>query len=232
MVSESAVRDALGTVRDPELDAPITDLGFVADLTIDGSRVDVRLQLPTYFCAANFAWLMVADAREAVRGVPGVEDAYVSLDDHFAGSQITDGANAGAEFDEAFEGLADGGLDMLRTLFRRKAFIARTYEVTRRLRQEGHTPQDLLAFRLRDLPAGEDVDAYIQRRAELGLDTGPDAPLLVDGAGRPVHDTEVELHLRQARSVAVSIEGNSGFCRAVLDARYGTTSAQREKEQV
>ena len=54
---------ALETVRDPELDEPITSLGFVAACTVssDGDA-QVRLRLPTYFCAPNFAYLMVADA--------------------------------------------------------------------------------------------------------------------------------------------------------------------------
>ncbi len=32
----------------------------------------MRLRLPTYFCAPNFAFLMVADAYDAVSAVPGV----------------------------------------------------------------------------------------------------------------------------------------------------------------
>ena len=64
--------EALGTVIDPELDQPVTELGFVAALRVrplgsTGSyEVHVVLRLPTYFCAPNFAYLMVADAREAV----------------------------------------------------------------------------------------------------------------------------------------------------------------------
>ena len=33
---------------------------------------EVHLRLPTYFCAPNFAFLMVADAHDAVAAVPGV----------------------------------------------------------------------------------------------------------------------------------------------------------------
>ena len=39
---------------------------------VRGRVADVRLRLPTYFCAPNFACLMVADAYDAVSGVPGV----------------------------------------------------------------------------------------------------------------------------------------------------------------
>ena len=67
-----AVYAALATVRDPELDQPVTTLGFVASCTVSAEgQAQVRLRLPTYFCAPNFAFLMVADAHDAVSGVPG-----------------------------------------------------------------------------------------------------------------------------------------------------------------
>src|SRR5207249_2576426 len=59
--ARAAVWAALGTVRDPELDEPLTDLGFVARCEVsDAGHAVVRLRLPTYFCAPNFAFLMVA----------------------------------------------------------------------------------------------------------------------------------------------------------------------------
>ena len=54
-VDPAKVRAALGTVRDPELDEPLTDLGFVTAIELDGDSVRVHLRLPTYFCAPNFA---------------------------------------------------------------------------------------------------------------------------------------------------------------------------------
>jgi metal-sulfur cluster biosynthetic enzyme len=77
MIERDKVLDALSGVRDPELDEPVTDLGFVSDLRLEDDTVSVRLRLPTYFCAPNFAYLMVADAREAVLSVPGVRRASV-----------------------------------------------------------------------------------------------------------------------------------------------------------
>ncbi|PZG06260.1 iron-sulfur cluster assembly protein, partial [Nonomuraea aridisoli] len=84
----NALWDALATVRDPELDEPITDLGFVRAAEVRDGHASVRLRLPTYFCAPNFAYLMVADACDAVRGVPGVVSADVRLEDHFASDEI------------------------------------------------------------------------------------------------------------------------------------------------
>ena len=55
MIERDKVLDALSGVRDPELDEPVTDLGFVSELKVDGDTVGIRLRLPTYFCAPNFA---------------------------------------------------------------------------------------------------------------------------------------------------------------------------------
>src|SRR5690606_30704090 len=95
VLSEQAVRQALQEVLDPELDQPITELGFVARLQVSGTgEVAVDLRLPTYFCAPNFAYLMAADAREAVSAVPGVRQVRVRLLDHFASEEINAGVAA------------------------------------------------------------------------------------------------------------------------------------------
>src|SRR5258708_30295562 len=91
---ESAAWAALETVRDPELDEPVTTLGFVASCTVSpGGQATVRLRLPTYFCAPNFAYLMVADAYDAVTRVEGVTAAEVILEDHFASDAINGGGS-------------------------------------------------------------------------------------------------------------------------------------------
>ncbi len=61
---------ALATVVDPELDEPITDLGFVRSIRIDDAGVTVHLRLPTSFCAPNFAYLMASDAQRRPARVP------------------------------------------------------------------------------------------------------------------------------------------------------------------
>jgi len=62
-VTLAQVTEALSAVRDPELDEPLTDLGFVKDVRIDGGQVTVTLWLPTYYCAPNFAYMMAVDAK-------------------------------------------------------------------------------------------------------------------------------------------------------------------------
>jgi hypothetical protein len=66
---------------------------------------------------------------------------------------------------------------------------------------------------------------YLQRRTELGLPTGPDAPLVVHADGTAVEPADLGDHLARIRTVAVSIEGNAGFCRGLLRTRYGTRSS-------
>ena len=95
----AAVWRALGTVLDPELDEPITDLDFVASCIVSGDGVaSVHLRLPTFFCAPNFSFLMVADAYDAVSAVPGVTRADVTLADHHASAEINGGVAARAGF--------------------------------------------------------------------------------------------------------------------------------------
>jgi metal-sulfur cluster biosynthetic enzyme len=220
-VTRSAVLAALGTVRDPELDESLTALGFVAGLEVDGDTVRARLRLPTYFCAPNFAYLMMADAGTALRAVPGVRQAEVVLDDHFTADEINAGIAQRRSFQESFEGLADDELDELRALFRRKALVARQQRLVRALLDQGTTVEQLGRLRLGDLMPSEELDTYLERRAELGLDVSPKAPLVVDTDGNPIPAELLEGHLRFARLTRVSIEGNAGFCRGLLATRYG-----------
>jgi len=130
----SAVLAALETVRDPELDEPITSLGFVTSCTVSaGGEAQVRLRLPTYFCAPNFAFLMVADAYDAVSALPGVRRTEVVLEDHFASDAINGGVAAQSGFVQSFDGEAVSELHGLRADFLRKAVMAGTDQVCRPL---------------------------------------------------------------------------------------------------
>jgi metal-sulfur cluster biosynthetic enzyme len=231
-VDEARVLGALSHVRDPELDEPITELGFVSDLEIESEAVNIRLRLPTYFCAPNFAYLMVADAREAILSVPGVRWANVILDDHYASDEINGGVNGGQGFDGAFPGEAEGpDLEELRSIFQRKSFVSRQEKLCRTLLANGRTPAELVRMRVGDLPPTDEAETYLKRRAELGGDVSPGAPLIVDPDGRRVPEEAVVQHLRFAKTVRVSIEGNAGLCRGLLDVRYGGTRGAGQKEE-
>ena len=213
---------ALGTVRDPELDEPVTTLGFVAWCTVsrDG-RALVRLRLPTYFCAPNFAFLMVADAYDAVTGVPGVLSAEVILEDHFAADAINAGVAARAGFAASFDGEAVAELDELRAAFLRKAVMAGTDLVCRALRAAGLSPAGLAGLTLGTAPPSPELTRLRRRRADLGLPAGDDAPLLIDPVtGARISQDSVPSHLSRARLTRTGIEANTSICTGMLRARY------------
>jgi metal-sulfur cluster biosynthetic enzyme len=229
----STVLAALGTVRDPELDEPITSLGFVTSCAVsaDGDA-RIRLRLPTYFCAPNFAFLMVADAYDAATAVPGVRSTEVVLEDHFASAAINGGVAAQAGFAASFDGEAAGELHGLRADFLRKAVMAGTDQVCRPLLDAGASRADLLAMTLGEVPASGALDRLRQRRAELGLPSGAAAPLLIDPAtGERITADLAPLHLQRARTTRVSIEANGSICRGMLRHRYHSAGLGQAPEQ-
>jgi metal-sulfur cluster biosynthetic enzyme len=222
-VTAQQVLAALATVRDPELDEPITALGFVASCTVADGHAEVRLRLPTYFCAPNFAFLMVADAYDAVSATEGVATATVTLLEHFASDTINAGVAARAGFAASFAGEAVDELDSLRADFLRKAVLAGTDVVCRPLVAAGLTPAALAALTMGEVPESADLARLRRRRAELGLPEGTDAPLVIDPVtGGAVGVDGLPLHLRKARLTKVGIEANTGICRGMLRHRYPT----------
>jgi metal-sulfur cluster biosynthetic enzyme len=234
MTSQAQLLDALRTVRDPELDEPVTDLGFVSSCTVsDNGDAHVRLRLPTYFCAPNFAFLMVADAYDAVSAVAGVRWPEVVLEDHFAADAINAGVAARSGFVESFDGLAADELDQLRTDFLRKAVLAGTDRVCRPLLAAGRTTDELAGLTLGDVPHSPDLERLRSRRAELGLPCGDDSPLLVDvSKGGRIDTEDIPLHLRRARLTRVNTEANGSMCRGMLHRRYTTRGRGESEEEI
>jgi metal-sulfur cluster biosynthetic enzyme len=218
----SAALAALTTVRDPELDTPITAMGFVASCTVscDGRAV-VRLRLPTFYCAPNFSYLMAADAYDALIAVPGITAAEVILEDHFAADAINAGVAAQAGFVASFDGEAVSELGELRAHFLRKAVLAGTHQVCRPLVDAGVTPAELVVLTLGAVPGSPELDRLRRRRTELGLPAGNDAWLLLDPAtGERIPKASVPLHLRKARVTQASIDANTSICSGMFKARY------------
>jgi hypothetical protein len=158
---------------------------------------------------------MAAEAREALRDLPTVTEVDVVLADHHASEEISQGVNRGRSFGEVFDGERPAGLDDLRDLFRRKAFLVRQERLVRSLQL---APADLADLRIADLPDSALARAYLAARAELGLDCSPRGVALTDAAGRPVRD--LAGHLRRARLMRVTMEGNGAMCRGLLATRY------------
>jgi metal-sulfur cluster biosynthetic enzyme len=221
----TAVWVALGTVLDPEIDEPITELDFVESCTVSEEGVAaVRLRLPTFFCAPNFSFLMVADAYDAVSAVPGVTRAEISLLDHHASDEINGGVAAQAGFVDTFTGEASEELDELRAVFLRKASLAGQDNVARPLVDAGATPDDLAGLTLGEVPPSPQLDRLRARRSAVGLPASDDAPLLLHPDGEPVTTAQVPLHLRRARLTRVGIEANGEYCKQLLEKRYAATS--------
>jgi metal-sulfur cluster biosynthetic enzyme len=221
MITRAQVLGALSSVRDPELDEPLTDLDFVQAVIIDGDSVAVRLRLPTYFCAPNFAFLMVDDARAALLALDGVGQVRVALEDHFASSEINSAVREERGFGGAFPDETEGGLAPLRTLFQRKALTARQGRVCEGLLAAGHELHELASMRLADLPHGPDRDRCVELRRALGLPAAEDSPAFLAPEGRRLDAAGLDRFLRISRLIRVSLEGNAGLCRSLLRTRYG-----------
>ena len=211
MTLQAQALAALAAVHDPELDEPITSLGFVGSCVVSATGdVDVRLRLPTPQCAPNFAFLMAADASAAVWAVCGVRSVDVVLEDHYTGAEINTAVNAGRGFSDAFPGETRGELDALRALFQRKALVARQGRLLPGF-------EDPASARLREL-RGLDAERVRELRTALGYDASDDAPAFVTGDGQPV--TDFARFRRMASLTALSLETNGGMCRDLLRVRY------------
>jgi metal-sulfur cluster biosynthetic enzyme len=220
-----AVWQALGTVLDPELDEPITDLDFVAACAVSGDGVaSVHLRLPTFFCAPNFSFLMVADAYDAVSAVNGVTRAEIILEDHHASAEINRGVAAHAGFVAAFAGEADAELEELRRYFLEKAVLAGQDRVARPLVDAGVGPDELAELTLGSSPDSPELARLRERRAALGLPADDGAPLLIHPDGSRVSSAQVPLHLRRARLTRLGIEANGELCKSFLKTRYADTA--------
>jgi metal-sulfur cluster biosynthetic enzyme len=220
MTLRARVLEALAEVHDPELDEPITELGFVSSCAVSGGgEVDVHLRLPTPQCAPNFAFLMAADARAAVRRVPGVGAVSIALDDHYTGKEINAAIARGDGFAGAFPGETGGDLEALRTLFRRKALVARQARVYEALAAD-HDDEAICALLVADLPPSAESARCLTLRRSLGLPHDAGAPALVAGDGSALQPEQVPMWLRRARLVSLSLESNGGICRSLLAVRY------------
>ncbi|CAM5293451.1 Mrp/NBP35 family ATP-binding protein [Corynebacterium variabile] len=77
-VTEEAVRSALSSVEDPELNRPITDLGMVKSVTVNGDEVAVEIYLTIAGCPMKST--LTDRTREATESVDGVTKATVTTD--------------------------------------------------------------------------------------------------------------------------------------------------------
>ena len=177
----------LQTVTDPELDEPVTELEFVTRADVDADNcVHIEFRLPTYWCAANFSFLMADDMRNAVKELPWVADISVVLGDHMYADQINAGLARGLTFQETFGAEADGDLDELRRTFLLKAFQRRQAALLAHLIEAGHHAARLVEMTLDELVVLKVDEAgarlrtrYLERR-----------PIIADATSRAFVDAD------------------------------------------
>jgi metal-sulfur cluster biosynthetic enzyme len=222
-MTRERVIDALAEVYDPELDEPITSLGFVTSCEVSpGGDVEIVLRLPTPQCAPNFAFLMAADARAALGRMPGVGAVTVRLEDHYTGEEINAALARGEGFTGAFPGeTVDDDLRALRELFLRKALVGRQSRLCERLLAGGASADEVAGLCVAELPDVRDATRCLELRRQLGLSHDPDAPAFVLPTGEPVLAGELRRWLRTARLVRMSLEVNGGICRSLLRVHRG-----------
>ena len=220
----SEVIRALEGVTDPELDEPVTELGFVADCRFEKpGTVSVTVRLPTFWCAPNFAFMMAEDMRKACLEVPGVAQAEVNLVDHMYADEINAGIARGRSFVETFGPAADDDLDQLRTIFRLKAFQRRQAAVLEHFVEQAWTNDEIVGLtldELREQPLSRAALKLRDRYLEARFRTGGPAPLaFVTTTGHAIPAPRLDEYRRQLRGVVVNMEANGIICRGLLRAR-------------
>ena len=224
------VQACLATVMDPELDESVTELGFVTEVELSGEgQVRIGFRLPTYWCAANFAFLMADDMRRAVQVLPWVTSVQVRLHEHMYAEAINNGVAEGAGFQAAFGAAAEGGLEALRKTFLLKAFQRRQEALLQHLLDAGFEAAVLVSInrdalqRLGLDAEGEHLSArYLERRNEAG----DGALAFVGSEGLAIAAEALPGHLRGLRRVGVNAEFNGALCRGLLAVRDGAAQTQ------
>jgi metal-sulfur cluster biosynthetic enzyme len=233
----------LETVTDPELDEPVTALEFVTRADVDADNcVHIEFRLPTYWCAANFSFLMADDMRSAVRELPWVADVSVVLGEHMYADKINAGLARGLNFQETFGAEADGDLDELRRTFLLKAFQRRQAALLAHLIEAGRDAAGLVEMTLDELVDLEVNEAgarlrtrYLERRPIVSVSLAT-SRAFVDADGDPLQAETLSTYVRTLRRVDVNAEFNSALCRGLLHARFDTetplsTKSGRRTEQ-
>lgn len=218
-------------VYDPEVDEPVTQMGFIREVEIIGEAgaedVVVHMQLPQYFCAPNFTYLMVDDVRRAAEKIVGEGHVQVSLVGHFEADKINGAMTGGSSFTDVFADAIED-LDTLRDRFARKTFLIRQERVCKALEKSGVDGERILDLNLADV-AGKTFEddlltKYLSTREELGIDTSSEAPFLVAADGRSVESDKLRLHRRSASVMAISFEGNGMMCKTLIHERYPSST--------
>jgi metal-sulfur cluster biosynthetic enzyme len=224
----------LDLVMDPELDEPVTDMGFVEAVSITGpttghniNTVEISFRLPTYWCSPNFAFLMAEGIKREVEFLPWVGQAVVTLQDHMAAEEMNAVVNAGGAFSDVFADLMPGeNLDALREKFDQKAYQRRQEVVIKGLIAQGFVADAIVDLTLADLSLIPFDDAEVTR--QCGRYT---ALLLAKNLARKAGDLafpsyqgapidNFQAYMGLLRSVRINMEFSGSLCRGLKRSRY------------
>ena len=216
---KQSVLRALSTVTDPELDEPITELGFVKELSVsDEGRVSLDLVTSTFWCSPNFVYMMLEEARDVVSKI--------------------DGINERKSFSECYPTEAGGNLEELNRMIRTRVLRSRLSSMVAAMSRSGVTAFELLGVSRSDVAADHEtfvvtsgdklhrisdpVDAkrvarYLSFLDGLGRANGP--LMIFDLEGRTPEPHELESMLALSRSAKSNFSLNAELCRALLESR-------------
>ncbi|MDB5524510.1 MAG: hypothetical protein JWM58_2273 [Rhizobium sp.] len=217
-------------VNDPELDEPVTDMGFIerAEIAADG-RVDVGFRLPTYWCSPNFAFLMLDDLRNALDALSWSPSYRLTLHDHMFADEVNAGIAEGRSFAEIFGSLAENtDLEELREKFRLKAFKRRQEAVILDLKSLGIADSEIVRVTLSVFDAiisgSDEANKRKARYRQALLQRWPDFrsqnAVIVDYGGGRIAAEALSIHLADLRSVRINMEFNGALCRGLKHTRY------------
>lgn len=229
---------ALSSVMDPELDEPITELGFVKNVSVEDGTVSVDLVMSTFWCSPNFVYMMLQDARDAISRVPGVRTVRVHLEGHHDAAKINEAINLGKSFSECYGPEAEGDIAELNKRFREKALRSRLHGMATTMAKYGVTRDELTSLKLDDvklegnkvlvrsggrtLEVADPSDAgriarYVSFLEKLRLRDG--RLVIWDLEGTSPGRGELDSLLSKSRSVRFSFGFNAELCRALLKSR-------------
>lgn len=220
----------LDRVMDPELDEPITDMGFVEAVSAnDEAEVIVSFRLPTYWCSPNFAFLMAQGIKREVDTLPWVGRTIVRLEDHMAAEAMNAAVNAGGSFSDAFAELRGGeDLEALREKFDRKAFQRRQEVAIKALIATDHDVATVLAMTLGTLKQmifenpedARQTERYLDLLQIKTLAVEQDDPAFPTYDGAAITAQGFKTYMDLLRSVRINMEFSGSLCRGLKRSRY------------
>jgi metal-sulfur cluster biosynthetic enzyme len=242
---KDAILKALANVLDPELDRPITELGFVRDVRI-GDSIEVEIVTSTYWCSPNFIYMILEDARREVSEhvrVP-LDKVRVYIRGHFDESRINECISKGISFNECYKEEAWGDLGDLKKVFMDKSLRSRLYQLTVVLLRYGLNYEDIVNLRSADvidegyrivirggdrileISNGVDINivrGYINTLKRLVGDTEYLAVWSTNGDRPRVSDIR-DLVEGKGRLLRLSFNLNSELCSLLLESRLSRTA--------